>query len=130
MDGVISYSARNTRPRSSVGSGSGGGDVEDILKRLGNVETGVSESRSEVSAILAVIPHLATKADVADVRAAVAEARADVLEQVGQVRADLSAGLGQAQANLAAAETAIIKWIIATVLASAALAFTIAKFVH
>jgi hypothetical protein len=163
MDGVISYSARNTRTRSSVGSGSGGGDVEDILKRLGNVETGVSELRSEVSAVLAIIPHLATKADVADVRAAVVEARADVLEQVGQVRADLpaqvgqvrtdltaqighlradlaaqigelradlSAGLGQAQANLAAAETAIIKWIIATVLASAALAFTIAKFVH
>jgi len=101
MDGVISYSARNTRPRSSVGSGSGGGDVEDILKRLGNVETGVSELRSQVSAILAIMPHLATKADVADVRV-----------------------------DLAAAETAIIKWIIATVLASAALAFTIAKFVH
>jgi hypothetical protein len=93
---------------SSVGSGSGGGDVEDILKRLGNVETHVSELRSQVSAILAVIPHLATKADVADVRAA-----------VGQVKADM-----------AAAETAIIKWIVATVLASAGLAFTIAKFVH
>ena len=74
--------------------------MEDILKRLGNVETGVSELRSQVSAILAIMPHLATKADVAD------------------VRVDL------------AAETAIIKWIIATVLASAALAFTIAKFVH
>ena len=75
--------------------------MEDILKRLGNVETGVSELRSQVSAILAIMPHLATKADVADVRV-----------------------------DLAAAETAIIKWIIATVLASAALAFTIAKFVH
>ena len=43
---------------------------------------------------MAIIPHLATKADVA------------------------------------AVETVIIKWIVATVLASAALAFTIAKFVH
>jgi hypothetical protein len=68
--------------------------VEDILKRLGNVETHVSELRSQVSAILAITPHLATKAD------------------------------------MAAVETAIIKWIVATVLASAALAFTIAKFVH
>ena len=68
--------------------------MEDILKRLGNVETHVSELRSQVSAILAVIPHLATKADVA------------------------------------AVETTIIKWIVATSLASAALAFTIAKFVH
>jgi len=75
--------------------------VDDILKRLGNVETLVSELRSQVSAILAIIPHLATKADVAD-----------------------------AKADVAALETVIKKWIVATVLASAALAFTIAKFVH
>ena len=68
---------------------------------MGNVETHVSELREQVSAILAIIPHLATKTDVADLRA-----------------------------DVAALETAIIKWIIATVLASAALAFTIAKFVH
>jgi hypothetical protein len=68
---------------------------------MGNVETHVSELREQVSAILATIPHLATKTDVADLRA-----------------------------DVAALETAIIKWIIATVLASAALAFTIAKFVH
>jgi hypothetical protein len=85
----------------AAGSGSGGGDVEDILKRLGNVETHVSQLTSQVSAILAIIPHLATKADIADVKA-----------------------------DMAAVETAIIKWIVATVLASAALAFTIAKFVH
>ena len=82
--------------------------MEDILKRLGNVETHVSELRSHVSAILAIIPHLATKADVADVKASVGQVKVDVV----------------------AAETAIIKWIVATVLASAALAFTIAKFVH
>ena len=82
--------------------------MEDILRRLGNVETHVSELKSQVSAVLAIIPHLATKVDVADVRTA-----------VGQVKADV-----------AAVETAIIKWIVATVLASAALAFTIAKFVH
>ena len=108
MGNVVGYSPRGTVSNSSVGSGSGGGDVEDILKRLGNLETHVSELRSQVSAILAIIPHLATKADVADVRAA-----------VGQVKADV-----------AAVETAIVKWIVATVLASAALAFTIAKFVH
>jgi len=55
----------------------------------------------DACAILAIIPHLATKADVADVKA-----------------------------DVAAVETTIIKWIVATVLASAALAFTIAKFVH
>jgi hypothetical protein len=105
MSNVVGYSPRGTVANSSVGSGSGGGDVEDILKRLGNVETHVSELRVQVSAILAVIPHLATKADV-------------------------TAAVGQLRADMAGMETAIIKWIIATTLASAALAFTIAKFVH
>ena len=105
MGNVVGYSPRSTVSNSSVGSGSGGGDVEDILKRLGNVETHVSELRVQVRAILAVIPHLATKADV-------------------------TAAVGQLRADMAAMETAIIKWIIATTLASAALAFTIAKFVH
>jgi hypothetical protein len=108
MGNVVGYTPRSTVSNSFVGSGSGGGGVEDILKRLGNVESHVSELRSQVSAILAIIPHLATKADVADVRAAVGHVKADV----------------------AAVETAIIKWIVATVLATAALAFTIAKFVH
>jgi hypothetical protein len=101
MGNVVGYGTRSTVSNSSVGSGGGGGDVDDILKRLGNVETHVSELRSQVSAILAIIPHLATRADVAEVKA-----------------------------DVAAVETTIIKWIVATVLASGALAFTIAKFVH
>ena len=101
MGNVVGYSRSGAIANASAGSGSGGGDVEDILRRLGNVETHVSELKSQVSAILAIIPHLATKADIADVKA-----------------------------DMAAVETAIIKWIVATVLASAALAFTIAKFVH
>jgi hypothetical protein len=126
--------------------------VEDILKRLGNVESHVSELRSQVSAIGAIIPHLATKADVSDVRAAVGQVGADLAASVGQVKADLAASVGQVKGDLAASvgqvkgdlaasvgqlkadvaavETAIIKWIVATVLASAALAFAIAKFVH
>ena len=174
MGNVVGYSPRSTVSNSSVGSGSGGGDVEDILRRLGNVETDVSEVRSQVSAILAVIPHLATKADVADVRAAVGQVHADVMTAIGKVNADLSAAIGKVNADLSAAigkvnadlsaaigkvsadstaavgkvsadlaaavgqfkadvaavETRIIKWIVATVLTSAALAFTIAKFVH
>jgi hypothetical protein len=106
MGNVVGYSPRGTVSNSSVGSRGGGGDVEDILRRLGNVETDVSEVRSQVGAILAIIPHLATKADVADIPHLATKA------------------------DVAAVEAAIIKWIIATVLASAALAFTIAKFVH
>ncbi len=98
--------------------------MDDILKRLGNVETLVSELRSQVTAILTVIPHLATKADVADVRSAVGAVEA-VIPQLA-TKADVAA----VKADVAAIETAIIKWIIATTLTSAALAFAIAKFVH
>lgn len=94
MDNVVEYNRRGAISNASMGSGGGGGDVDDILERLGSVESHVSELRSQVSGLLAVVPHLATKADVA--------------------------GL----------EATIIKWIVATVLASATLAFTIAKFVH
>jgi hypothetical protein len=72
----------------------GGGGMDDVLKRLGAVESSVSEIRAQVSGIAATIQHLATKSDIS------------------------------------AVETAIIKWIVATVIATAGLAFTIAKFVH
>ena len=86
--------------------------MEDILKRLGTVETNVSELKSQVSGILAILAHLATKADVADVRTDVAQLK------------------GEMWAAISGLETRIIKWIVATLLTSTGLAFTIAKFVH
>ena len=122
--------------------------MEDILKRLGNVESDVSELKSEVRGILAIVPHLATKADVMDVRTAVAdlrgemnelrgemksglsEVRAELAAGLGSVRSEMAAGFGAIKAEMAARETAFLKWIIATVLTSVGLAFTVAKFVH
>jgi hypothetical protein len=115
---------------SGVGSGNGGGYVEDVLKRLGNLETHVSDLRSQVSAVSAIIPHLATKADVVDVRTSVAELKADLSSEIGAVKANLSAEIGAVKADLASTETVIIKWVVVTGLALGALAFTIAKFVH
>jgi hypothetical protein len=86
---------RATDSSSADGSGDGGG----------NVEASISELKSQVSAILAVVPHLATKTD-------------------------LMASVADLRASVAAVETAIIKWIIATTLATGGLAFTIAKLVH
>jgi hypothetical protein len=96
--GSIDVCNRRSPDASPSGSGSGGGGVVEILNRLGNIETHVSELRSQASE---KIPLLATKADIWDSRAA-----------------------------LAATETAIIKWIIIIVLASAALAFTIGMSMH
>jgi hypothetical protein len=94
-----------TASSSADGFEDDGGDVEDILKRLSNVETNASELKSQVSGIVAIVPHLATKAD-------------------------LMASVADLGASVATVETAIIKWIIATTLATGGLVFTLAKFVH
>ena len=137
MRSLVVYNARSAHSSPAIGSGSGGGPVEDILKRLGNVESDVSELKSEVRGILAIVPHLATKADVMDVRTAVADLRGEMNELRGEmksglseVRSEMAAGFGSMRAEMAARETALLKWLIATVLASVGLAFTVAKFVH
>jgi hypothetical protein len=192
MHALVVYNPRGTQSDPGIGSGSGGGHVEDILKRLGNVEADVSELKLEVRGIVAIVPHLATKTDVTDVRVAVADlrgemnelrgemraglsevraemaagsgsvraemaaglgsvraeiaaglgsvraemaaglgsVRAELSSQIGSVRSEMSAGFGALKAEMAARETAFLKWIIATVVASVGLAFTIAKFVH
>ena len=104
--------------------------MEEIQKRLGNVETDVSELKSQVSAIQATIPHLGTKADVMDVRTAVAELRAEMSAGFGALRAEILAGFGSLRAEMSARDAAMIKWFIATALTSVGMAFTIAKFVH
>lgn len=43
--------------------------MEDVLRRLGNVETGVTDLKAQVARIEGVIPSLATKEDVASLEA-------------------------------------------------------------
>jgi hypothetical protein len=119
MKSLALYNHPGRDPSSNVDSGGGGGDVEDTLNRLGSVEANVFELKSQVSGILAILPHLATKADVADVRTDVANVRTDV----AQLKGDMAA-------NISGLEARMIKWIVATLLTSAGLAFTIAKVVH
>ncbi len=85
--------------------------MDDVLRRLGVVESLVAETREDVSAIKATLPHLATKADVVATKA-----------DINEVRADINA-----------LETRIIRWFVGTTIAAvsvaASVAFTIAKFV-
>lgn len=114
--------------------------MDDILKRLGNVEISVSELKSQVSSILGVIPHLATKADVAELRTSVGADVAAVRTSVRSIEALIPQLATKAdvaviptlatKVDVASLKAAIIKWIIATTLATASLAFAIAKFVH
>jgi hypothetical protein len=142
----------------AANSDSGGGGMDDILRRLGTVESAVVEVREQVIGIAATIPSLATKTDIGDVRLEVSELIADVRgiaaiiphlatkaelsAEIGSMRADLSE-IGKqvgsiaaviphlaTKADVKAGETSIIKWLVPTAIAIAGLAFSIAKFVH
>ena len=83
--------------------------MDDLLKRIGALESGVSDIRAQVSAVTAVLPHLATKADLT--------------KEVGTLRGEMHS-----------MESALIKWIVGTAIASVAaasgIAAAIARFVH
>lgn len=130
---ILEYGHRGAIAKTSVGSGSGGGGVDDIFRRLGNVETGVSELRSEVSAISATIPHLATAASVADVRTEIASVRteiAGVRTEIAGVRTEIKTEIADVKTLIASKETVMIRWFIGTALTLAGVAFSLAKFVH
>jgi hypothetical protein len=123
----------------AANSDSGGGGMDDILRRLGTVESAVVEVREQVIGIAATIPHLATKAELS---AEIGSVRTELRTEIGSVRADLSE-IGKqvgsiaaviphlaTKADVRAVETSIIKWLVPTAIAIAGLAFSIAKFVH
>jgi len=95
-------------------SNNGGGGMDDVLKRLGAVESIVLEIRTQVGAIL---PHLATKTEVSDLRTEV-RGIAAILPHLAT------------KADVNAIENATIKWTIATIIATAGLTIAIVKFVH
>jgi uncharacterized protein YoxC len=135
------------RARNSNG---GGGGMDDVLKRLGAVESTVSEIKSQVDGITAKLPQLATKEDVGAVRVEVSDVRgevgkivaittylatkADLSAAVGGLKADLSEQIGSLRAELTeklgSLENRLVKWTIGIIIAVSGLAFTIGKYGH
>jgi|GEM_PF-2397321 len=118
--------------------------MDEILKRLGLLETSVAEIR-------AVQPHLATRADLHALRADLKEEISAVaagshsirreLEtvrteveavraEVASVRGELKSDINLLRADMNARETRMIRWVIGAVASTAALAFSAARFVH
>lgn len=81
--------------------------MEDILNRLGAVETSVSDIKAQVAGMASVMPHLATKADI------------------NALKADVNA----VKAEVHSMESSLLKWLIGTLIAGVALACTIAKLI-
>jgi hypothetical protein len=102
--------------------------MDDVLRRLGVVENLLAETREAVSAINAAVPHLATKADLNDLKAGLMSINATLPHLATK------AELQEVRSDINALETRIIRWIVGTTIASVSvavsIAFTIAKFVH
>jgi len=108
--------------------------MDDVLRRLGLLESDVSVIKIEVAAISAQLPNMATKEDIALLKADLAQlpymaTKADVAllkADINLVKADINL----VKADVSDAKTSIIQWTVGTIIAVAALAFSIAKFVH
>ena len=89
--------------------------MEDTQKRLAALESAVADIKAQLASIASVItsvlPHLATKADV------------------NALKAELKVEIGDLSAEVHAREASLLKWLIGTVIASMALACTIARLV-
>lgn len=80
----------------------------DIKARLRGVESTVSDIKAQVAGITSVMPHLATKADINALKADINALRSDVH----------------------ARESSSLKWLIGTLIASMALACTLAGLIR
>ena len=79
--------------------------------RVGRLETTVSDIRADVAALKATVAQLATKGEIA-------ELKAELTAQIGDLKAQFSAG-----------EASVIKWLVGTVISCAALAFAAGKLI-
>jgi hypothetical protein len=89
MGQAVVYSHPSGISNSAISSGSGGGNVEDILKRLGKVEESVGDLKTQVGVIAAAMPLLATAASVADVKLTTAASIAELKTEVRAMAATM-----------------------------------------
>jgi hypothetical protein len=101
---------RSRAAAGGLGAGPGGGDMDDVLRRLGVIEKDVSDIKADVAAIAVQLPQMATKTEVAAIAA-----------QLPHMAT---------KADVGDAKVSIIQWMVGTTIAVASLAFVIAKFVH
>jgi len=86
-----------------------------------NIENFVGESAKEfrnidvrLTKIEATLPHLATKADLTNLRT-------DLMAEMSGLRTDMKVEMSSLKANIASVETKLIKWFIGSVIAISAL---------
>jgi hypothetical protein len=118
---------RGKAAASQRAGGAGGANMDDILRRLSVVESSVAIIRADVSAINAVLPHLATQSRLSEVEGAL-NVRISTLE--GSLTARINAVEGSLTAKISDLHASLIRWVVGTGLAAGSLAFAVAKFVN
>ena len=74
--------------------------MEDVLARVGRLESTTADIKADVASLKANSVHLATKGDI-----------------------------GELKALISSTETSLIKWVVGTAIACAGLAFAAARFI-
>jgi hypothetical protein len=115
MATVIEERLRSKAAASQGAGGAGGGNMDDVLRRLSVVESSVAVIRADVTAIGAVLPHLATQSRLSEVE--------------GSLTAKIASAEGSLNTKISALEASLIRWVVGTGIAVGSLAFAVAKFV-
>ena len=123
--------------------------MDEFLRRLSVVESSVAVIRADVSAINAVLPHLATQARLSEVEGSLGvkistlegsvtarintvegslTARINTVE--GAVTARINAVEGSLTAKISDLHASLVRWVVGTGIAAGSLAFAVAKFVN
>src|SRR5690242_7256902 len=130
MARIVDADLFRTKPSVRSTGGSDGGNMDDVVRRLGAVESLLDETREGVRAIKAARAHLATKAELNDLTADVNASKATrphlgTKADVNEVKPGINAG----KADIHGLEAEMIRWIDGTTIPAISVAFTIAKWV-
>jgi hypothetical protein len=104
--------SRMYRRATEVARGSskdGGGNVEDILRRLNAVEAASAQARDKTVEISALLPTLATKTEIASLETKIARTETKLATLIGDVRHDLMKFVSDARVNAGKLEARIEK---------------------
>jgi predicted nucleic acid-binding Zn-ribbon protein len=130
MNSVVAYRSPEAVIYPGVLYEDAGDFVDQILKRLDGVEADISVLKADVSElkfnvreIFTAIANLVTKKELSDLKG-------ELKGEIKDLRGELKGEIKDLRTEMASMEAKIIKWIIATGLATAGLAFAAAKFIH
>lgn len=127
-------------------------DMDDLTARVGRLEVIAADTRADVAFVKATLPHLATQAELEELRAELrgdsgtlrtefANTRAELKADIAELRAELKSDIGRLDAriervdgNIARMEASMVRWFVGLTVAcggvAGSLAFTAAKLIH